>query len=146
MVTRIILKGLKLHSPYKLYCTLYPIYGAFSPRDQQPYCITETKESICIEIEFNGSFPSCCLSRFRSESWCSTIEREFSLICIRIRNSFPFKWLCTRTRFETEACSNSEWAIPGGLVWHTIMAAIPLFWNTNMVVVTSCENVPYIRI
>ena len=31
-----------------------------------------------------------------------------SFICIRIRNSFPFKWLCTGTRFETEACSNSE--------------------------------------
>ena len=30
------------------------------------------------------------------------------LICIRIRNSSPFEWLCTRTRFETEACSNSE--------------------------------------
>ena len=43
-----------------------------------------------------------------SESWCSTIVREMSLICIRIRNSFPFEWLCTRTRFETEACRNSE--------------------------------------
>ena len=31
-----------------------------------------------------------------------------TLICIRIRNQFPFEWLCTRTRFETEACSNSE--------------------------------------
>ena len=30
------------------------------------------------------------------------------MICIRIRNSFPFEWLCTRTRFETEVCSNSE--------------------------------------
>ena len=56
----------------------------------------------------NGPFPSCCLSRFRSESWCSTIVREMSLIWITIRNSFPFEWLCTRTRFETEACSNSE--------------------------------------
>ena len=56
----------------------------------------------------NGTFPSCCLSRFRSESWCSTIVREMSLICIRIRNSFPSEWLCTGTRFETEACSNSE--------------------------------------
>ena len=56
----------------------------------------------------NGPFPSCCLSRFRSESRCSTIEREMSLICRRIRNSFPFEWLCTRTRFETEASSNSE--------------------------------------
>ena len=35
----------------------------------------------------DGPFPSCCLSRFRSESWCSTIERELSLICIRMRNS-----------------------------------------------------------
>ena len=58
--------------------------------------------------KYNGPFPSCCLSRFRSESWCSTIVREMSLICIRIRNSFPFEWLCARTRFETEACSNSE--------------------------------------
>ena len=56
----------------------------------------------------NRPFPSSCLSRFRSESWCSTIEKEISLICIRIRNSFPFEWLCTRTRFDTEACSNSE--------------------------------------
>ena len=38
----------------------------------------------------------------------STIVREMSLICITIRNSFPFEWLCTRTRFETEAYSNSE--------------------------------------
>ena len=34
--------------------------------------------------------------------------REMSLIYIRIRNSFSFEWLCTRTRFETEAYSNSE--------------------------------------
>ena len=60
-------------------------------------------------VRNNGPFPSCCLSRFRSESWCSTFVREMSLICIRIiRNSFPFERLCTRTRFETEACSNSE--------------------------------------
>ena len=29
-------------------------------------------------------------------------------IYIRIRNSFPLEWLCTGTRFESEACSNSE--------------------------------------
>ena len=56
----------------------------------------------------NGPFPRSCLSRFRSESWGSTIVKEMSLICIRIRNSFPFEWLCIRTRFETEASSNSE--------------------------------------
>ena len=38
----------------------------------------------------NGPFPSCCLSRFRSESWCSTIQREISFICIRISNHFHF--------------------------------------------------------
>ena len=26
----------------------------------------------------NGPFPSCCLSRFRSECWCSTIQMEIS--------------------------------------------------------------------
>ena len=31
-----------------------------------------------------------------------------SLICIRICNLFPFESLCTRTPFETEACSKSE--------------------------------------
>ena len=31
---------------------------------------------------YNGPFPSCCLSRFRSESSCSTIVREMSLISI----------------------------------------------------------------
>ena len=25
---------------------------------------------------------------------------------MRIRNSFPFEWLCTRTRFETEQIGN----------------------------------------
>ena len=62
------------------------------------------------EIGQNRLFPSCCLilSLFRSESWCSTTGREMSLICIRIRNSFPFEWLCTRTRFKSEVCSNSE--------------------------------------
>ena len=64
--------------------------------------------SLVHTFDSNRPFPSCCLSRFQSESWCSTIVREMSLICIRIRNSFPFEWLCTRTRFETEAYSNSE--------------------------------------
>ena len=59
-------------------------------------------------IKFNGPFPSYCLPRFRSESWCSTIERETSFICIRIHNSIPFERLCSRTCFETEACRNSE--------------------------------------
>ena len=60
----------------------YLQYTVWNSRDQQPYWITETKESICVK-------------------YCS---------------------------------------IPGGLVWYTIMAAISLFWNTNMAAVTSCEN------
>ena len=58
--------------------------------------------------KLSGPFPRRCLSQFRIESWCSTIEREMSLICIKTHNSFPFEWLNTRTRFETEACSNSK--------------------------------------
>ena len=54
----------------------------FHSRDQQPYWITETKESICIKMS----------------------------------------------------------SIPGELVWYTIMAAISLFWDTNMAALTSWEN------
>ena len=35
--------------------------------------------------------------------------------------------------------------IPGELIWNTIMAAIPLFWKTNMAAVTSCENALYVE-
>ena len=31
-------------------------------------------------VELNGPFPSCCLSRFRSESWSSTVVSEMVLI------------------------------------------------------------------
>ena len=54
-------------------------------RDYWPYWFTETKESICIKIEFNS--------------------QRFSL--------------------------------------DTNMAAISLFWDTNMAVVMSCENTLY---
>ena len=30
-------------------------------------------------------------------------------------------------------------SIPTGLSWHTNMAAVSLFWNTDMVAMTSCE-------
>ena len=70
--------------------------------------ICEPMQSKNKRLHVNGPFPSSCQSRFRSESWCLTIVREISLICIRIRNSFTFEWLCIRTCFETEACSNSE--------------------------------------
>ena len=85
----------------------------------------------------NGPFPSCCLSRFRSESWCSTIVREMSLICIRIRNSYPFEWLCTRTRFETEACSNSEM---GYLLW----IGLPL--ETHGCIMMNVSNIYFISV
>ena len=35
--------------------------------------------------------------------------------------------------------------MPGGLVWYTIMAAISLFWNTNMAAVTSCEHALFLQ-
>ena len=49
-----------------------------------------------------GPFPSCCLSRFRIESWCKTIVREMSLICIRI-----YTQLISALGLAL-ACSNSE--------------------------------------
>ena len=65
------------------------------------------------QVSVNGSskrpFPSCCSSQFRNESWCSTIVREMNLICIRIRNSFPFEWLRTRTWEQ----SWLSWLVPG---------------------------------
>ena len=33
-----------------------------------------------------------------------------------------------------------EFKTPTGLVWDTNMAAISLFWNTNLVTMTSCKN------
>ena len=69
----------------------------------------------------NRPFPSCRLSRFRGESWCSTIEREMILICVRLSNSFSFEWLCTRTHFETEASINSEMGYSSMTVYLTII-------------------------
>ena len=65
----------------------YWVIERFHSRDRQPYWIIETKERICIKIEFNS--------------------RRISL--------------------------------------YTIMAAIPLFCNTNMATVTSCENALFAR-
>ena len=61
-----------------------------------------------VELIANKPFPSCCLSLVESESWCWAIQMIMSLICMKIHNSFPFEWLCTRTLFETEVNSNSE--------------------------------------
>ena len=40
---------------------------------------------------------------------------------MKMRNSFPFEWLCTRTRHETEAYSNSEIGyLNGGGTFHDV--------------------------
>ena len=55
--------------------------------------------------------PSSFSSRFQSESWCSTMQTgNLSFVFSCRSNSFSFEWLSTRTRFETEANSNSEMA------------------------------------
>ena len=43
----------KIIHPF-LTAVLDPLIERFHSRDQQPYWITETKESICIKIEFNS--------------------------------------------------------------------------------------------
>ena len=46
-----------------------------------------------------------------------------------------------------ELCSALEQeksSTPRGFSWYTNMAAVSLFWNTNMVAVTSCGNALYV--
>ena len=44
---------------HALYRSCFKGIERFHSRDQQPYWITETKESLCIKIEFNLLFSKC---------------------------------------------------------------------------------------
>ena len=47
----------------------------------------------------------------------------------------PLKLIGTKLLYNLQKSST-----PTGLVWNTYMAAVSMFWNTNMVTETSCEN------
>ena len=47
---------------------------------------------------------------------------------------------------QKKAFTYEKSSTPTGLVWGTDMAAVSLFWNTNMVPVTSCENALFARV
>ena len=47
---------------------------------------------------------------------------------------------CWTAETKESICIKKLSSIPGGFVWYTIMAAISLFWNTNMAAVTPHEN------
>ena len=63
------------------------------------------------------------------------ISTEKAIERFHSRDKQPY-WI-TETKESIYIKMNS---IPGELVWYTIMAAISLFWETNMAAVTSCEN------
>ena len=69
-----------------------------------------------VEAAWMGHFRVAICLGFEVSLGAQLLEGKMSLICIRIRNSFPFEWLCARTRFETETCSNSEMGYCSG-VW-----------------------------
>ena len=45
---------------------------------------------------------------------------------------------------QKKAFAKGKNSTPTGLSWYTKMAAVSLFWNTNIAAVTSCENALYI--
>ena len=48
------------------------------------------------------------LPQFQSESWCTTIQIEMSVVFSCKSSSLSFEWFSTKTRFEPGANSNSE--------------------------------------
>ena len=59
-------------------------------------------------IQRAGHFQIAVCLGFEVRLGAQILKGEMNLICLRIRNSFPLEWLCTRTRFEIKTCSNSE--------------------------------------
>ena len=56
--------------------------------------------------------------------------------CFQSLGQHLFKFIGTKEKvFAQEKSSN-----PTGPVWDINMAAVLLFWNTNMAAMTSCEN------
>ena len=65
---------------------------------------------MAFERESQCPMKSCCLPPFQSESWCTTIQMQMSVVFSCKSNSLSFEWLSTKTRFEPGANSNSEMA------------------------------------
>ena len=83
-------------------------------------------DTICVAQLFLGWLPGTCRTAigsswpighfrvlktpFQNEARCKTFLVKMSLICIRIKKSFSYQWLCAQPRFETKALRNSEMA------------------------------------
>ena len=79
--------------------------------EQYHASLQHTSLILDIHVLINGPFPSCCLSRFRSESWCSTIVREMSLICIRMCNHFHLNGCTPGLALKLRHAATPKWAI-----------------------------------
>ena len=99
-------------------CTVYVTLRPLKSSPVPLHLIGDFRVAVCLGFEV---------------SLCSTIEREMSLTSIRIVNSFPFEWLSTRTRFETEACSNSEMTPLAQLVLHRAVMQEVAGWNPGRI-------------
>ena len=52
--------------------------------------------------------------------------------------------LCKFIVEQKRAFALEKSSAPTGLSWYLNVAAVSLFWKTNMAAVTSCENAPYV--
>ena len=65
-----------------------------------------------VDLHTNTTFLSYVVPLFQNESSCKVLQMKMPLMCMVVwtysRNTFSYEWFRTKTRFETEAESNSE--------------------------------------
>ena len=86
-------------------------------------------ECCCMHYLPITHFRSCCLPLFQSESWYETIQMKNTQL-------ISFEWLCTKTRFETEANSNFG---NGPLAVHVYVRRHYLFQEAYSLLLENCE-------
>ena len=67
----------------------------------------------------------------------------FSTVLFTARFHSRDQQLCKLIK-QKETFTEKKSSTPTGFVWYTYMAALLLFWSTNMAAVTSCENALFI--
>ena len=67
----------------------------------------------------------------------------FSTVLFTARFHSRDQQLCKFIK-QKETFTEKKSSTPTGFVWYTYMAALLLFWSTNMAAVTSCENALFI--
>ena len=81
---------------------------------------------------YNGPLKTCS---FKYPCMVDFIEKA-RIECLQSRGQH----LCNFIGTKESVFMKKEFKTPTGLVWDTNIAAISLFWNTNLVTMTSCKN------